>query len=58
MPHLGYEAVYEDFYKQKLPEEYKNYINDKFIKPYHKINGEYKNEIKKSKYGLDYNKIS
>ncbi len=53
-----YEAVYEDFYKQKLPEEYKNYINERFIKPYHKINGEYKNEIKKSKYALDYNKIS
>ena len=33
-------------------------INDKFIKPYHKINGEYKNEIKKSKYALDYSKIS
>lgn len=54
-----YMALYEDYYKEQLPQEFKNYLTEKYINPIHKINWkENRTAIKKSKCAIDYKSIS
>ena len=50
-----YIMIYEDFYKESLPEDFKNYLKEEYIDPVNLINVQ-KNgaAIKKSKGAIDY----
>ena len=53
-----YVAVYEDFYGEKLPQEFKTHLNKEYIKPIYKINlKENAAQIKKSKCCVNYQNI-
>lgn len=53
-----YVMVYEDFYGEKLPQEFKTYLNEEYIKPIYKINlKENAAQIKKSKCCVNYQNI-
>tara|TARA_B100001093_G_C26858367_1_gene1028571 strand:+ start:4498 stop:5526 length:1029 start_codon:yes stop_codon:yes gene_type:complete len=53
-----YVMVYEDFYDEKLPQEFKNQLNEEYIKPIYKINlKENAAQIKKSKDCINYQNI-
>ena len=53
-----YVKVYEDFYGEKLPQEFKTHLNEEYIKPIYKINlKENKDQIKRSKCCVNYQDI-
>ena len=53
-----YVMVYEDFYSEQLPQEFKTYLNEEYIKPIYKINlKENIAQIKKSKCCVNYQNI-
>ena len=53
-----YVMIYEDFYGEKLPQEFKTYLNEEYIKPIYKINlKENAAQIKKSKCCVNYQNI-
>lgn len=53
-----YVMVYEDFYGEKLPQEFKTYLNEEYIKPIYKINlKENSAQIKKSKCCVNYQDV-
>lgn len=53
-----YAMVYEDFYGEKLPQEFKTYLNEEYIKPIYKINlKENTDQIKKSKCCVNYQDV-
>ena len=53
-----YEAVYEDFYKEKLPSSFKEELNKKYISQCRKeLYKNYKEEILKSPWAIDYESI-
>ncbi len=54
----AYVAVYEDFYGEELPQEFKTYLNEEYIKPIYKVNlKENADQIKKSKCCINYQNI-
>lgn len=54
-----YEAVYEDYYQEKLPETFKEELNKKFISQSRKeLYKNYKKEIAKSPWAIDYATIN
>ena len=54
----AYVAVYEDFYGEELPQEFKTYLNEEYIKPIYKVNlKENAAQIKKSKCCVNYQNI-
>ena len=53
-----YVKVYEDFYGEKLPQEFKTHLNEEYIKPIYKINlKENADQIKRSKCCVNYQDI-
>ena len=53
-----YVKVYEDFYDEKLPQEFKTHLNEEYIKPIYKINlKENADQIKRSKCCVNYQDI-
>ncbi len=53
-----YIAIYEDFYGEQLPQEFKTHLNEEYIKPIYKINlKENAAQIKKSKCCVNYQNI-
>jgi len=53
-----YVKVYEDFYGEKLPKEFKTHLNEEYIKPIYKINlKENADQIKRSKCCVNYQDI-
>ena len=53
-----YIAIYEDFYGEQLPQEFKTHLNEEYIKPIYKINlKENADQIKKSKCCINYQNI-
>ena len=53
-----YIAIYEDFYGEQLPQEFKTHLNEEYIKPIYKINlKENIAQIKKSKCCVNYQNI-
>jgi len=53
-----YVAVYEDFYKEQLPQEFKTYLNEEYIRPVYKINlKENEDQIKRSKGRVNYQDV-
>ena len=53
-----YVMVYEDFYGEKLPQEFKTHLNEEYIKPIYKINlKENAAQIKKSKHCVNYQNV-
>lgn len=53
-----YVAIYEDFYKEQLPQEFKTYLNEEYIRPIYKINlEENEDQIKRSKGRVNYQDI-
>jgi len=53
-----YVKVYEDFYKEKLPQEFKTYLNEEYIKPIYKINlKENEDQIKRYKCSVNYQDV-
>jgi glutathione synthase/RimK-type ligase-like ATP-grasp enzyme len=53
-----YIAIYEDFYNEQLPQEFKTHLNEEYIKPIYKINlKENAAQIKKSKCCVNYQNI-
>lgn len=53
-----YVAVYEDFYGEKLPQEFKTYLNEEYIRPIYKINlEENEDQIKRSKGRVNYQDV-
>ena len=53
-----YVMVYEDFYSEQLPQEFKTHLNEEYIKPIYKINlKENADQIKKSKCCINYQNI-
>ena len=53
-----YVAVYEDFYGEKLPQEFKTYLNEEYIRPIYKINlKENEDQIKRSKGRVNYQDV-
>jgi len=53
-----YIAIYEDFYGEQLPREFKTHLNEEYIKPIYKINlKENAAQIKKSKCCVNYQNI-
>lgn len=53
-----YVKVYEDFYNEKLPQEFKTHLNEEYIKPIYKINlKENADQIKRSKCRVNYQDI-
>ena len=53
-----YIAIYEDFYGEQLPQEFKTHLNEEYIKPIYKINlKENAAQIKKSKCCVNYQHI-
>lgn len=54
-----YEAVYEDYYQEKLPKTFKEELNKKFVSQCRKeLYKNYKKEIAKSPWALDYAAIN
>ena len=54
-----YIALYEDYYKEQLPQKFKDYLTETYINPIHKINWkENQKAIEKSKCAIDYKSIS
>ena len=53
-----YMALYEDYYKEQLPQEFKDYLTETYINPIHRINWkENRVAIEKSEGAIDYKKI-
>lgn len=53
-----YVAIYEDFYKEELPREFKTYLNEEYIRPIYKINlEENEDQIKRSKGRVNYQDV-
>lgn len=53
-----YVMIYEDFYGEKLPQEFKTYLNEEYIRPIYKINlKENAAQIKKSKCCVNYQEV-
>jgi hypothetical protein len=53
-----YVMVYEDFYSEQLPQEFKTYLNEEYIKPIYKINlKENEDQIKRSKCSVNYQDV-
>ena len=53
-----YVMIYEDFYGEQLPQEFKTHLNEEYIKPIYKINlKENAAQIKKSKCCVNYQNI-
>ena len=53
-----YIALYEDYYKEQLPQEFKDYLTETYIDPIHRINWkENRVAIEKSEGAIDYKKI-
>jgi hypothetical protein len=53
-----YIAIYEDFYGEQLPQEFKTHLNEEYIRPIYKINlKENAAQIKKSKCCVNYQNI-
>ena len=53
-----YVMIYEDFYGEKLPQEFKTHLNEEYIRPIYKINlKENEAQIKKSKCCVNYQAV-
>jgi len=53
-----YVAVYENFYGEQLPQEFKTYLNEEYIRPIYKINlKENEDQIKRSKGRVNYQDV-